>query len=211
MKYSYQSDFGLFWPDYDPKAAKAFEIVAKSLKYSDHAIRLSKRRVALQAGGHVGMWPIRLAKFYDHVVTCEPQHALFQCLIRNVDSVRSKVTAHNVALGAEVGNANMLMKKNPATWCIESAINPINGHKLAPVEMTTIDALKLEHLDALFLDIEGHESEALKGGRETIMRCKPVIQCELTPRARPALNAMLHEFNYRLDRVVERDGVYVPR
>ena len=42
----------------------------------------------------------------------------------------------------------------------------------------TVDSLKLDQLDLLKLDLEGHEYAGLLGARETIMRCKPFVIVE---------------------------------
>jgi len=58
----------------------------------------------------------------------------------------------------------------------------LGSHKVTSgltVLMTSVDALNLTDLDLLQLDIEGYEWHALMGARETIARCRPVIQVEL--------------------------------
>jgi hypothetical protein len=32
----------------------------------------ARKQVCFQAGGHVGVWPMKLAKFFNHVFTFEP-------------------------------------------------------------------------------------------------------------------------------------------
>jgi hypothetical protein len=47
------------------------------------------------------------------------------------------------------------------------------------VDVTTIDSLGLLDLDLLQLDIEGYEWHALAGARQTLERCRPLVQVEL--------------------------------
>lgn len=46
------------------------------------------------------------------------------------------------------------------------------------IQALTIDSLNLDTLDFIMLDVEGAEFRALKGGLETIQRCRPIIQIE---------------------------------
>ncbi len=50
------------------------------------------------------------------------------------------------------------------------------------VKVVTLDALALETVSAIKLDVEGHEYAALRGARETLVRCRPVLSIELEER-----------------------------
>ena len=54
-------------------------------------------------------------------------------------------------------------------------------HGQTKVMACPLDALKLQRLNLLKLDIEGSEYEALAGAIETIKRCKPIIFIEVNP------------------------------
>ncbi len=53
------------------------------------------------------------------------------------------------------------------------------------VPLRRIDALGLTDLVAIKLDAEGAEYEVLRGGRETLLRCRPVLSIEIEERHRP--------------------------
>lgn len=206
LGFEYRPDFGYWWPFPLRKAEKSFEYHARRMKDSDAAIRLSKqRRTAIQAGGFVGLWPLRLAKFYTRVITCEPQAILYECLKRNCGMMVSNVEAHQIALGASPGLVKMLRHPDPARGRVSETGEVV-------VELRTIDSFKVQDCDAIFLDVEGYETHVLAGAHETIMRCRPVIQVELLPRAKEGINAMLcGHLGYRLECMVGHDGVYVAR
>ena len=46
-----------------------------------------------------------------------------------------------------------------------------------------LDNFILPHVDAILLDVEGHEPEVLIGCRETIRRCRPMILIEYNARS----------------------------
>jgi FkbM family methyltransferase len=47
------------------------------------------------------------------------------------------------------------------------------------VELTTIDALNLEKVDFMKIDVEGYESLVIEGALNTIKKCKPLIVMEV--------------------------------
>jgi FkbM family methyltransferase len=157
---------GLWWPDgVRPSQCQHSLKHVRSIEWAMAHCQL--KRVALQAGGNVGLWPRRLAQEFDRVITFEPDAQLRACLIRNVASCSVEVCAE--ALG-DVNGVCGLARQSLGSHCV------IRGND---IQMTTIDALGLPVLDFLQLDIEGYEWHALMGGRETIARCQPVIQLEL--------------------------------
>jgi len=50
------------------------------------------------------------------------------------------------------------------------------------VPVVALDGLALEGVSAIKLDVEGHEYAALRGARETLLRCRPVLSIELEER-----------------------------
>jgi hypothetical protein len=46
------------------------------------------------------------------------------------------------------------------------------------IDRVTVDSLRLDDLDLLKMGIEGSEVEALKGARQTLLRCRPVVLFE---------------------------------
>jgi FkbM family methyltransferase len=155
---------GVWWPD---DVGESWKHALLHVKSSDWAVRQApRRRVALQAGGNVGLWPTRLAKAFDRVITFEPDPIARECLIANVPA---SVEVHAGALGAQSGQCSIKHRGLGSHRVVDGDTVPID----------TIDALELRVLDYLQLDIEGYEQHALMGGVETIRRCKPIVQVEL--------------------------------
>lgn len=67
-----------------------------------------------------------------------------------------------------------------------------------PVPCMPLDALALQRLDFLKIDVEGMELAVLDGARETIARCRPVMSVEADREQQvPGLLAFLREHDYR--------------
>lgn len=199
----WRTDIKAWWPRYDHKPEKCYEFVQHGLGAIDVARRWLKRtRACVQAGGHAGYWPQKLAGIFDHVHTFEPEPALFDCLERNVSA--QNVTTYAAAIGAAPGRALLKSHVSAGSWRIDE------GGELE-VEVRSIDGLQLTDCDALFLDIEGYEVEALKGAARTVKVCRPLILVELLPRSAPAIEKHLLGLNYRQVARFGRDGIYLPR
>ena len=124
---------------------------------------------AVDIGGHCGLWSKELIKIFDHVHAFEPMAAHRECFVENVPE---RYTLHPCALGEKAGHISLHSTEGSSgdTW--------INGEGQIP--MLTLDSFNLSP-DFIKLDCEGYEYFALKGGEETIKRCKPVIIVEQKP------------------------------
>lgn len=193
---------GLWWPVADGNPITAWQWVAPRIKDSDKAVSLCRRRrTCIQAGGYVGVWPMHLAKSFDRVLTFEPMPGCFEACRRNCEGL--DVEVRNTALGAHAGRAVPLMPRGTAgSWRIDP-----EGSMTTYLD--TIDSFGMTDCDAIILDVEGYEVEALKGAAETIARCKPVIQVEELDRSAAEIREHLKAIGYRLAARVRKDGVYV--
>lgn len=125
----------------------------------------------------MGVYPIALAAHFDRVLTFEPDAENLACLQKNV-------TAPNVA----VFHAALSSKSGT---CGVEAVEPDNcgAHKIVPnggIPTLALDELELDACDLIWLDIEGHEKEAIEGAKMTIERFAPIIILEekgLGPKA----------------------------
>lgn len=205
MSITFRKDFRLYWPDYDAKPERCHAYVMRHLRDMDHAVRLCpKKRTCVQAGGHAGLWPIRLSRYFETVHTFEPEPALFQCLRRNVDTSGqgNKISCWEEALGAVMCATGMKPHSSAGSWTIDDAGS-------VSVSMRTIDSIAMRHCDAIFLDIEGYEVEALMGAADTIERCRPIIHVEELPRAQGRTSLYLTSIGYRNVHRIGKDSVWV--
>lgn len=182
-------------------------------KDADHAFAHVKNwRTVVQAGGHIGTWPVMLAGKFDRVITFEPERENFVCLVRNCE----ERTAGNVfAARGVLGNKRRpvkLAKSEKST----GQHHVSTGDKGELVPSYRIDDLGLTMCDAIFLDVEGFEFAALQGAADTLNRWRPVVMAEENRRGLAYghragdLERLLQEFGYRKVAAVNEDLVFAP-
>jgi FkbM family methyltransferase len=164
---------GIWWPedalDAREHALRHWQSIEWALARCQHHQRT---RTAVQAGGNIGLWPRRMADVFDRVITFEPEPQSRACLERNVPA---HVEVRVEALGETPGMCGIGRRGLGSHRVMEGASVPV----------TTIDALRLDDVDLVQLDIEGYEWHALVGARATLERDHPLVQVELrgfTPR-----------------------------
>ncbi len=167
---------GLWWPDFDVRCRAV--VVSECAAAMPIVLPLvAEKRVCVQAGGNVGVYPLALSKVFDRVITFEPDEDNWLCLRRNVNV--PNVMVFEAALGSEPGMCGILR--------IDT--DNCGSHKTLPgsaVAVRTIDSLGLDQCDLIWLDIEGAEADAIKGALATIEKFSPIIVLEekgLGPKA----------------------------
>lgn len=156
---------GFWWPADDDWC---WRVIHQELPDLDAALAYATgRKVAVQAGGNVGVWAAHLAAMFDYVETAEPDADNYECLIQNVpDNVRHRqagfgAVAGTIGLDRETGNAGA---------------HHLGGDGVVPI--ITIDSLGLDACDLIVLDVEGFEPLALRGAEQTIAKFSPVVMFE---------------------------------
>ena len=135
--------------------------------------RCAQRRVAVDAGAHVGMWSFYLARAFGAVHAFEPAALMCHCFEKNVEA--KNVVLHRVALGNRSGKvkSEVVADNTGASFVSESA----DGD----VPLRQLDEYALPELDLLKVDVEGYERFVLEGARETLLRCRPLVLIEQKP------------------------------
>lgn len=161
-----------WWPIWDTKAERNHAYILKHLCDMDLAVSLCPdKRVCIQAGGHVGLWPKALSKYFHTVLAFECEPSLFEAMKRNLEDY-NQITVSDKALSDKEGQ--LLIKRSGSSGSNRIGVENAN----IPIDAITIDSLNLDVCDAIFLDVEHHEIFALRGAVETIKRCRPVLQVE---------------------------------
>ena len=128
------------------------------------------KRVAVQAGGAMGMWAKRMSQVFEEVYTFEPNPQSCYCCSFNCPE--ENVHVYNAALGEKQEFIRVGTPGNEINY----GANHVVGSGTVPT--LRIDDFGFPFCDLLMLDIEGYELFALHGAIETIKRCKPVIVLE---------------------------------
>lgn len=175
-----------------------------------------QRRVAIQAGGHVGTWPIYLSHHFETVYTFEPAPENFDCLVRNIAAharAPAAVFAARGALGDARGPIELYISGKSTG---QHRVRKGDPAALGTVPTYRIDDLELPIVDAIFLDLEGFEGHAVRGAIETIRRHRPVVMAENNSRAREqgfrpdALEKFFAKLGYRKVVEINEDVIFVP-
>jgi FkbM family methyltransferase len=171
---------------------------------------------AIDGGAHIGTWSKVMSAKFARVIAVEPSADTFEALTWNLTQAGcTNVDCRQLALGEIRRTVQMRLEPEQANRGNTGARFIAPGGTI-PVE--TIDSWQLPSLGFLKLDIEGSEYAALKGARETLKRCRPVVLFEnkwLWTRhygiAKNAVARFLDDLGFGLLGQVSRDQIWGPR
>lgn len=152
-------DWILKWDDYQtPHRANAL----KHVKNWD---------VAVDIGAHVGLWSREFTEKFKWVIAFEPVAEHRECYEKNVTNENRILYPY--ALGEKPGFVKMQTEEHSTGG---THVDP--KAETGDIEMRTLDSFEIPKIDFMKLDCEAYEIYVLKGARETLLRCKPVICIE---------------------------------
>ncbi len=192
----------------------------------DFHTRLHRPGTLIDIGAHDGLLTLPFARLPDsRVHAFEPLPSAFARLGARLRAafgqVPAHVTLHAAALGDRRGRIALTMPLVDGApqeqWA--STAKDYRAHLSSRVETTSfevetmpLDELALADVTAIKLDAEGAEHEILRGARETLLRCRPVLSVEIEERHREgstwAVPAYLDALGY--DVLFALDGAWHP-
>lgn len=185
----------------------------RDLRNLDMALKLfSRRDVAVQAGGNLGLFAKRLAEEFTQVHSFEPSPKLHHFC--KVNAPESNIIFHQVALGDHDGMVGLSGERRNGNRPTHEGLTHVSGGGNIP--MKTIDSFAFDKCDLIYLDIEGYELKALRGANDTIARCRPVIGVEINHNidrygdSADELRQFLYMRGYRRALMMNSDEVFVP-
>ena len=169
----------LLYPRYDTHIARSLEAYGEySPDEEDFFFQaLRPGGIAVDAGAHIGVNTLALSRCAKEVHAFEPQRLIFQMLCANLALNEClNVHAYRMALGEScrdirVPTGEITIPAN--TGGVQ--LLECDGDEIC--EQRTLDSLEL-HVDLLKADVEDMEIFVLRGARETIRRCRPVLYLE---------------------------------
>jgi 2-O-methyltransferase len=156
---------------------------------------LPQNPTILEAGAHIGRDTVKMSKLWPEgaIYAFEPVPELFKQLQENTKAY-TNIICFPVALSNRVGHATMYVSSGAST-AASSLHEPSEYHikrpevSFTPVELptTTIDTWAkeqdIDHIDFMWLDMQGHELIALEGAAKILPTVKVIlIEASLTER-----------------------------
>lgn len=162
--------------------------------------------VVIEAGANVGALTIPLAQIAGdagHVHAFEPQHDNFECLARNVASLRNVTLWPNALAASRYRFSYAAVDLDKVCNLGSTELSTHRDTVLANSHITTtIDELfAFAPVSFIKADVEGMELDILKGAVATVDRCRPILYVEDDREEKSAaLRAWLISHGYRLYR-----------
>lgn len=157
--------------------------------------QLRPGQVAVDAGCHKGAysyWMRRWVGATGEVIAFEPQPRQVEYLQRILRTMRyANVTLVPMGLSDTSGRLRLhIPTAKGATHQASFVVGTeaTRSHEPIDVDVTTLDAFfaaRPRGPDFLKIDVEGHESAVLSGGRQTLESHRPTVLVECEPRHRP--------------------------
>jgi FkbM family methyltransferase len=160
------------------KQQKAHGRLGYQLHKFEAALRETQGRgMAVDVGGHVGLWSWPMAHAFAGVVAFEPIAAHRDCYERNMESL-SNWRLYGCALGTEDANVRIA----PQEACSSGGCGVVlPGAAGEDVVQRRLDDFHLVGVDLLKIDCEGYELFVLHGAVDTLRRNRPTVIVEQKP------------------------------
>ena len=188
--------------------------------------RLHRPGTLIDVGAHDGLITLPLASLPgSRVLAFEPLPAAFArlqaALCEAFGTMPPHVDCRAAALGDHDGEVTLAMPLLDGVaqeqWASTAKDYAVHLSARVTVQRFTVpllrlDALGLDDVTAMKIDAEGAEYEILRGARETLLRCRPVLTIEIEERHREgsswAVPAFLDALGY--DVLFELNGAWFP-
>lgn len=166
MKY----ENNLYWPDNETHLTHYGLEYQKDVR--DEAIKLcNSRNLAVDVGAHVGIATLHFASRFSNVLSFEPIPETFACLRKNINASGSDaIIAVNTALSDCVHSVEFTFNEGNSGYTVPHSST--QGQQTLFLDMFHI------HPSLIKVDVEGFEPYVIRGAKETIERCSPVMLIE---------------------------------
>jgi FkbM family methyltransferase len=188
--------------------------VRKDLANLEEALRLTTgRKIAVQAGGNLGIFAKRLAADFETVYTFEPDPNLFPKMVRNAPE--ANIVRFQAALGKERTYISTRYAHRDGSKAKHEGVTHVVENGAIPT--MTIDELNLPACDLIYLDVEGYELFAVQGAFDTIEKYRPVVVLEINRCLeamgfdREMMLTIMRIRGYELAHTARSDHIFVPR
>jgi FkbM family methyltransferase len=128
----------------------------------------------LDIGAHVGTYSIVCGKHAKrtHAFECSPTTFCYLAANIALHKLTDRVSVYNCALGDKEGSIDYYVRSEDGGGNGVKKVKASDADcEKVPIHMRTLDSYTLTNIGFIKLDVEGFETEVLKGGVETLARC----------------------------------------
>lgn len=161
----------------------AFERTTITGVYQYLSERPGRSGAFLDIGANIGVYSIPFSSLFGDLFAVEINPSTYHALEANVlMSKCENIKSINIGVSEQPGTTQLKVRKDgQAGWARLGDADP-EFYESLDVQVTTIDRLVSEHriktVSVIKIDIEGHEINALKGARRTLLDHKPCVLYE---------------------------------
>ena len=114
--------------------------------------------------------------FLDPCIAVEPERHSFAKLTAYAESVAGdrNVVCINALVGSSVRKELVSDSRGRGTRAL--ANSNVELKRTREIDVVTVDSLSLDNVSFIKFDVEGSESEAIEGARDTILKCRPLMK-----------------------------------
>lgn len=206
-------NYGWDWSKFQG-SYQALKWSRRDLQTVDAVIKMvPQRRAVVQAGGNLGIFAKRLAKYFKAVYTFEPDPQIFAMLSHNAPEPNIIKIQAAIGYDRDLISTSQVRRDGKTTYAHEG-ITHIDGPGIVPT--IQIDDLALPACDLMYIDVEGWELHALRGAVQTVARCRPVLCVEINQNTeyygipREEVQSFVLSLGYRHVVTKWSDRVFVP-
>jgi len=136
----------------------------------------------LDIGANIGNHSLFFAKFLncEMVHSFEPVKSNIELIKKNMENFKEKNVVYEIALSNKHGTMPLYnsQRENNGGFSLHSYSNGSSFVVKDLVDVITLDSLNLTNISMIKIDVENHENEVLQGGKQTILKNKPIIFIE---------------------------------
>jgi len=141
-------------------------------KYGLAKAHIKEFRNVIDVGSHIGLWAWFMASDFENVLAFEPMEEHRDCWAKNMEGIRN-AGMYPYALGHKESMVAVECRTPGSSGDTQVVVN-----KPGDIEMRTLDSFAFQDVDLIKIDCEGFEEFVLRGGVETLERCKPCVIVE---------------------------------
>ncbi|RAN39216.1 FkbM family methyltransferase [Hyphomonas sp. GM-8P] len=143
---------------------------------------LKRHRRFLDVGANTGIYSYYFMRRMQYVEAFEP---LAEVTKKLAALSSSSVNIHNLALSDinSILEFHIPVDAGGALRTTRASIEPRDGPSVVrKVEVKQLDEFGFEDVDMIKIDVEGHETQVIRGAAETIRKCRPIMVVEIEQR-----------------------------